>query len=278
MLLARAFVCFHPKLTQDGPAVFRPPLEIITHGRASSAPARDRRNQRGTLVPTRRPTTATTDNGSCGGSGNRPPLARAGGTASRELGTAWPGRLVGSAGDVDSGGGRGVAGGGVARPGSGGGGAHGGSSAAEPINALQQQQRRRQTRWSPRPGPHRGISSKHFLEDGGDGTVIGRASGRANKGRNALAVEVDGKAGAADTNRAAGSATSASSAAAAAAEGVEETQSPWVLGLREGWWPEAMSAVEDGARLNIYTGSVLDGRWLNSLDARLTKTMRATRR
>lgn len=39
-----------------------------------------------------------------------------------------------------------------------------------------------------------------------------------------------------------------------------------------------MSAVEDGARLNIYTGSVLDGRWLNSLDARLTKTMRATRR
>ncbi|CAN0215400.1 unnamed protein product, partial [Ectocarpus sp. 6 AP-2014] len=271
------------ELTQDGPAVFRPPLEIITHGRASTAPARGRRSQRGTLVASRRPTTAATDTGSCDGGGNRPPLARAGGTASRELGAAWAGRLVGSAGDVASGGGRGVAGGGVARPGSGGSGAHGGGSAADSIHALQQQeqqqqQRRRQTRRSPHPVPHHGISSKRFLEGGGDGTVIARAAGRANKGRNALAEEVVGKPGAADTNRAAGSVTSASSAAAVAAEGVEEPQPPWVLGLRDEWWPAAMSAVEDGARLNIYTGSVLDGRWLNSLDARLTRTMRATRR
>ncbi|CAN0035199.1 unnamed protein product [Ectocarpus fasciculatus] len=263
---------------QDGPAVFRPPLDIITHGRASTAPARARRSKRGALVASRRPTTATTDTGSLGGGGNRPPLARAGGTASREPGAAWPGRLVGSTGDVTGGGGRGVAGGGVARPGSAGRGARGGDSAADSINTLQQQQRRRQARRSPRPGPQRGISSKHFLEDGGDdGTAIGRATGRANKGRNALSAEVVGKAGAADTNRAVGSATSVSSAAAAA-EGVEEPQPPWVLGLRDGWWPAAMSAVEDGARLNIYTGSVLDGRWLNSLDARLTKTMRATRR
>ncbi|CAM9438991.1 unnamed protein product [Ectocarpus sp. 13 AM-2016] len=266
---------------QDGPAVFRPPLELITHGRASTAPARGRRSQRGTLVARRRPTTATTDTGSCGGSGNRWPLARAGGTASRELGTAWAGRLVGSVGDVASGSGRGVAGGGVARPGNGGSYAHDCGPAADSIHALQQQQqqlRRRHTQRSPHPGPHRGISCKRFLEDYGDGIVIGRAAGRANKGRNALAVEVVGKPGAADSNRAAGSATSASSAAAVAAEGVEESQSPWVLGLRDEWWPAAMSAVEDGARLNIYTGSVLDGRWLNSLDTRLTRTMRATRR
>lgn len=58
----------------------------------------------------------------------------------------------------------------------------------------------------------------------------------------------------------------------------------WALGLAEelenesGWWPEALDAVEDGARLNIYSGSVLDGRWLDSLDCRLSSTMRAMRR
>lgn len=56
------------------------------------------------------------------------------------------------------------------------------------------------------------------------------------------------------------------------------------VGVRErlaggaGWWRGALNAVEDGARLDIYTGSVLDGRWLDSLDSRLSATIRGTRR
>lgn len=45
-----------------------------------------------------------------------------------------------------------------------------------------------------------------------------------------------------------------------------------------GWWPEALSAVEDGSRIDIYSGSILDGSWLESLDNRLSATVRATRR
>lgn len=45
-----------------------------------------------------------------------------------------------------------------------------------------------------------------------------------------------------------------------------------------GWWPEALSAVEDGARVDIYSGSELDDSWLESLDNRLSATVRATRR
>eukprot|EP00752_Nemacystus_decipiens_P003652 g3366.t1 len=86
-----------------------------------------------------------------------------------------------------------------------------------------------------------------------------------------------------------GTASSASSSGAAAGgdgapAGREDSLPPWELGLRVrldgsgGWWPEAKSAVEDGSRLNIYAGSVLDGRWLGSLDSRLRATMRGTRR
>ena len=59
---------------------------------------------------------------------------------------------------------------------------------------------------------------------------------------------------------------------------------PWArgfgdgLGGEAGWWPEALSAVEDGSRLDIYTGTLLDGGWLDSLDVRLSATVRATRR
>lgn len=45
-----------------------------------------------------------------------------------------------------------------------------------------------------------------------------------------------------------------------------------------GWWPEAVAAVEDGARVDIYSGSDLDGTWLESLDFRLGAIIRATRR
>lgn len=44
------------------------------------------------------------------------------------------------------------------------------------------------------------------------------------------------------------------------------------------WWSAALSAVEEGSTLSIYTGSILDGKWLNSLDARLRRTICATRR
>lgn len=59
---------------------------------------------------------------------------------------------------------------------------------------------------------------------------------------------------------------------------------PWTrgfgdaLGGEAGWWPEALSAVEDGSRLDIYTGTLLDGGWLDSLDVRLSAIVRATRR
>ncbi|CAN0071533.1 unnamed protein product [Scytosiphon promiscuus] len=211
------------KPLSDGPFVFRPPLEVITHGRARSAPARGRQLPRGATSTDRRPVTAA----SPGADAAFPRGSRGGGPVRRSGGGRSPPSLSRRTN---------AAGQGTARP------ARGIGSADAPVT----------------PSGLGGVASR---EDGGDGAFDGDPGG------------VGGTMARAPARK-----------AATAASVPAEPTPPWMTGLRDGlddcggWWPAARNAAEDGARLDIFTGSVLDGRWLHSLDSRLGATMRATRR
>lgn len=97
-----------------------------------------------------------------------------------------------------------------------------------------------------RCSPHRGCGNSSFADDGNDAPAGGGNGGPLPRWASGL--------------------------------GLGEGLSGGAAGGAAGWWPAAVNAVEDGAKLNIYTGSVLDGRWLESLDLRLSLTMRATHR
>lgn len=232
-----------------GPAVFRPPVGMITHGRAASAPARGRRSPHGASphgagTPGRRPTTAaaavvTTSTTTTFRRGIRASPASFRGKVGSAGAPATTGRGLG------------------ARGGDGGGSASDSVELSLTKQQQQHQQQQPQTGRSPRPAP-RSLERKTSGSELSTGGMAARTTSPASG--------------------------VAAAAAAAGAVSRQETLPPWELGLRVGldgsggWWPAAKSAVEDGSRLNIYTGSVLDGRWLNSLDSRLRATMRAMRR
>lgn len=222
--------------------MFRPPVETITHGRTSSAPAWGRRNRSGESTVSGRPATAAAAGSAAPaavdstpatlrgggfrtsfGTGGRPSSTGVIGTKRLGQGPAWPGRKLGSAGALST----------RHR-----GGAQGWDNplAAGSVETALHRQRKVRVRGSTLSALHGG-GDKRSLEGGSNAGATGEVS-----------------------------------------------LLPWELGLREGsdgaggWWPAATCAVEDGARLEIYTGSVLDGRWLNSLDSRLRSTIRATRR
>lgn len=236
--------------------MFRPPVEAITHGRASSAPARGRSNYyHGDSSVSRRPATAATASSAATATADSTPAMRrrrfrkSFGTDDRPSSPStriFNTKRLGQGAASRPGGRKPSSAGAPGSIGHGG----GGRGRESPLVAgsvdsslQQQQQQQRETRSSwrlPLSALHRGGGNNKRSLGGGNSSTSTEAGG--------------------------------------------VLLPPWEMGLREGfggaggWWPAATSAVEDGARLDIYTGSVLDGGWLNSLDSRLSATMRATRR
>lgn len=261
--------------------MFRPPVETITHGRASSAPARGRRGHHhlgAAATAGQRPATATSAvvgaGPSAAGDGMLAPSGRTAGGVACHAGQNWKSpaaradrssfdlrgggakQLPSRSGSAPSGGKVSVAGSPTAAGRVGVGAREGGSSVGSGAGSAEISPKRRQTRTRSRS---RSPVSSRFLDRS---SSSGRFAALGGSGRE----------------------TTAGNSAENLSAAEKESLPPWELGLRigfdgaGGWWPAAQSAVEDGARLDIYTGSDLDGRWLSSLDSRLKATMRATRR
>ena len=255
-----------------GPSVFRPPVGVITHGRASSAPLRGRNNPHGPDPATsRRPTTAVTAvaASTAAGPGGRRGVLRAGpalhggkaGSGSNNIGSAGKGR-------------------GLSALGGGGGGPASAPSIETSLPTQQQLQQQRQQRQQQEQQ-----QQEQQVKGGGRSPPPPRLGPRSlEQGSSAGGFSAGGITARGAVDPASSASSGAAGASAAAAASGEESLPAWELGLRVGfdgsggWWPAAQSAVEDGSRLNIYTGSMLDGRWLRSLDSRLRATMRGTRR
>lgn len=226
--------------------MFRPPIATITHGRAASAPAQ---RERGGAINDA--TTGTSNTALLTGADNiKTPSHR--GTARPATSAPAPGRP-----STD-----------LARE-SAGAAAAASAAAGERLGAL-----------TLRPGRPPGAS-------GGDVASGARpAMWRVPRSRSGSPSPegniADRGVGLGRESVAAAAASGTCEAPPTTSEG--DAWQPWAqgfgdgLGGEAGWWPEALSAVEDGSRLDIYTGTILDGGWLASLDSRLSATVRATRR
>ena len=228
------------RLWADGPVVFRPPIATITHGRAASAPAQ---RERGGAISDA--TTGTINTVLTGVDITTPSLRG----ATRPATSAAPGRPPAD----------------LARE-SAGAAAAASAAAGERLGAL-----------ALRPGRAPGAAGGDCVS--GTRPAMWRVSRSRSGSRSPEGITAERGVGRVVV---AAAAPGADDAPPTTSEG--DAWQPWVRGFGDGlegeagWWPEALRAVEEGSRLDIYTGNILDGGWLDSLDSRLRATVRATRR